>query len=115
MLEDALKAMQKELSTEKVKFTYSMNPDKTMIKVNYPPIDGYQKQGNLRFIKSEDKKSYEMQGDPWQCNKEFAKVTNMVQDQYQAAVIKDFNTKQGFTQQVTKDKDGKILITATRF
>jgi len=54
-----------------------------LIMVRYAPIEGYQRNGNMRFVKKQG--VWEMQYDPFMCHGEVEKVRAAFVDAYQVA------------------------------
>lgn len=77
----------------------------------YAPIEVYQKQGNLRFLLSEDKKSYEAHYDYWNCGAEMKKTIAAFELNYQKAAAAAICRKWGFTVgTATKTATGERMI-----
>lgn len=85
-----------------------------VIKVRYAPIEVYQKNGNLQFVKNPATGVWEMQLDTWRCNDEVQKVKDAFFVQYQTATVTAFMSQQGYM--TTKKQDGKnLILTATHY
>ena len=85
-----------------------------VIKVRYAPIEVYQKNGNLQFIKNPATGNWEMQLDHWNCSEEVNRVKEAFFIQYQQSAVTAFFSSQGYMTSATKDGKNMIL-TATKY
>jgi hypothetical protein len=112
---NALRAMQQSLSKGENQFTFSTSTDNNKIAIRYKPIETYQHGGNMTFEKNK-KGIYDMKGDPYNCNKDFQKVRDEFNQQYQLSIVQQFNTLNNMMAgNPVRDKDNNILITARVF
>jgi hypothetical protein len=109
MVKQAVKAMAKDFQG----MTFEqIAPD--VIKVRYAPIEGYQRNGNLQFVKNAKTGIWEMQVDHWRCAEEVQKVKDAFFVAYQEAATITHLKKQGY--RITSKREGKNLVmTAVRY
>jgi hypothetical protein len=109
---NVLEAALKELETQFSDLTYSYDHAKDQYLVRYPPIEGYQKNGNLRFVYSGG--NYQMQGDSWMCEKSFEKVTGQVIVNYQKFAVQRYLMTKRYSNTVSTSDNG-VIVTARRY
>ena len=87
-----------------------------MILMRYAPIEVYQTKGNLRFILSEDKKTFEMHYDYWECGNAVKKVVSAFYEHYQIAGSMSYSKKKGFKAgSPVRTSAGKLQMVATHW
>jgi hypothetical protein len=108
MIKTALMSMAKQFSG----LTFEQTaPD--VIKVRYAAIEGYQKNGNIQFIKN-DAGVWEMQLDTWRCESEVNKVRDAFFQEYRQAAVMSYLGMAGYM--CNTAKNGKnIVLTATKY
>lgn len=111
--EDMIKRAIQNISKEFSGMTFEqVAPD--VIKLRYKPIEGYQKNGNVQFIKNPVTGAWEMQLDTWTCATEVNKVKEAFFMAYQQTAVTKFLSMQGY--QTTAQKNGKnLILTATKY
>ena len=97
-----------ELKTQFSDLTYSFDLKNNKFLIRYPPIEGYQKNGNLQFVYTGD--YYQMRGDNWNCSTEFNKVTGQVIINYQKAGVQGYLAINRFSKTESRSEDGVILM-----
>jgi hypothetical protein len=108
MIKNALTAMNAQFT----EMTFEQTaPD--VIKVRYAPIEVYQKNGNIQFIKNAAG-VWEMQLDTWRCGDEVNKVREAFFVQYQQTAVSAYLSANGYM--TSTQKDGKnLILTATKY
>jgi hypothetical protein len=101
-----------ELQMQFPTLTYSYDQSSDSFRVRYPPIEGYQKNGNLAFIRSGN--AYQMQGDRWMCSNEFDRVTGQILVNYQKSGVQNYLSRRRFSTTTQASKDG-IVVVARRY
>lgn len=109
MIEQAIREMAKTFHGMRIERPY---PD--VILVRYPPIEKYQTEGNLQFVRNKETGIWEMQYDFWRCQSEVEQVRDALCVEYQKAGIMKFCTTAGFLTTTQKTKGG-VLLTATKY
>jgi hypothetical protein len=85
-----------------------------VIKVRYAPIEVYQKQGNMQFIKNPKTGEWQMQLDPYRCPDEVEKVKNAFFQHYRQTADVVFLKSKGY--QTTTQRNGKnLVVVAVRY
>jgi hypothetical protein len=79
-----------------------------VIKCRYAPIEVYQKNGNLQFVKDPVTGEWKMQLDHWNCSETVTKVKDAFFVAYQQNPITQFYSSQGYM--VTEHKEGKTTV-----
>jgi len=97
-----------ELKTQFSDLTYSFDLKNNKFLIRYPPIEGYQENGNLQFVYTGD--HYQMRGDNWNCSTEFNKVTGQVIINYQKAGVQGYLAINRFSKTESRSEDGVILM-----
>lgn len=88
------------------------NRNEREILVRYPPLERYQKKGNLRFILKNG--VWDMQGDSYMCQHEFQEITDQVLVGYQQAALQRVLIRKRYSTQ-TNSLDTHVSIHARRF
>jgi len=85
-----------------------------VITVRYAPIEGYQKDGNIHFVKDEKTGNWDMQLDTWHCEEEVQKVKEAFIVAYQQAPMTTYLKSKGY--RLTAKKNGKnTVLTAVKY
>ena len=84
ILKEVLAGMQRTLPNFTVQQTTTKD-GKRQLSVRYPPIETFQRKGNLRFVLKGG--AWQMQGDDYKCWNEFKAVTDQVLVGYQQAAL----------------------------
>jgi hypothetical protein len=109
MLKNTLRTMQNQFAG----MTFEqVNPD--LIKVRYAPIETFQNNGNLQFVKNQTTGSWEMQCDYYACRKDMEAVRNAFFVQYQQAAILSHLSLNGYMSSAQKDKEN-IILTCNKY
>lgn len=88
-------------------------PAPDVIKLRYAKIEGYQRNGNIQFVKN-PAGVWEMQLDHWMCADEVNKVKEAFFVQYQQAAVTTYLSMKGY--RTTTAKDGKnVVLTAVKY
>lgn len=109
MLKNAIRAMQGQFQG----MTFEqVNPN--LIQVRYAPIETFQNNGNLQFIKNPVTGAWEMHCDYYACRKDMEAVRDAFFVQYQQAAVSSFLSMNGYM--TSTQKDGKnIVLTASKY
>jgi hypothetical protein len=85
-------------------------PADDVILVRYAPIENYQREGNLQFVKNPVTGNWDMQYDYWNCPLA-TEVKDELLTEYQKAEVEDAYSQMGFmTTDVQKTKTGYRLV-----
>lgn len=111
--EDVIKQAIKNMAMDFPGMTIEQTaPD--VIKVRYAPIEGYQRHGNLQFVKNPRTGVWDMQVDHWRCSEEVTRIKEAFFVAYQEAPMTTHLKKQGY--RVTTERKGKnLILTAVRY
>ena len=108
MINTALENMRNQFSGMTFEQTES-----DVIKVRYAPIEVYQRNGNLQFVKNEAG-IWEMQFDTWNCEEQMYQVRDAFFVQYQQAAVESYLSMNGYM--TTTERDGKnTILTAVKY
>lgn len=94
--------------------TYTYDPAEDKFTIHYRPLDYAYiwHDGNIRLIRTDDQ--YEMQGDSWNCHKEFNNVTSQLLVNYQKSGVSRYLSTRRFSSTTQASKDG-VVVTARRY
>lgn len=111
--EDFIKAAIKSMSNQFEGMTFEqVSP--TVIKLRYSKIEGYQRNGNIQFIKDKNTGIWKMQLDTWQCAEEVNRVKEAFFTTYQETAVLAAVRARGY--RATTKRDGKnIIVTAVKY
>lgn len=112
ILKEVLAGMQRTLPNFTVQQTTTKD-GKRQISVRYPPIETFQRKGNLRFVLKDG--AWEMQGDDYRCRQAFKAVTDQVLVGYQQAALQRILIRNRYTTQTQAASPAKVTMHARRF
>jgi hypothetical protein len=112
ILKEVLAGMQRTLPNFMVQQTTAKD-GKRQILVRYPPIETFQRKGNLRFVLKDG--AWEMQGDDYSCRQAFKAVTDQVLVGYQQAALQRILIRNRYTTQTQAASPAKVTMHARRF
>ena len=109
MLKNAIRTMQ----TQFAGMTFEQ-VNQNLIKVRYAPIETFQRDGNLQFVKNQMTGTWEMQCDYYACRKDMEAVRDAFFVQYLHSATSSFFSLNGYM--TSAQKDGKnIVLTASKY
>ena len=112
ILKDVLAGMQRTLPNFTVQQTTTKD-GKRQLSVRYPPIETFQRKGNLRFVLKDG--AWEMQGDDYSCRQAFKAVTDQVLVGYQQAALQRILIRARYSTQTQAASPAKVTMHARRF
>ncbi len=111
ILKEVLAGMQRTLPHFTVQQTTTKD-GKRQISVRYPPIETYQRRGNLRFVLTGG--VWEMQGDDYNCRQAFKAVTDQVLVGYQQVGLQRTLIRLRYTSQTREASPARVSMHARR-
>jgi hypothetical protein len=88
--------------------------DEDTVMVRYRPIEVYQQEGNMRFIRNHETGEWEMQYDIWECQETVEKVRDAFFEQYQLVGVNAWTESEGYsTETATRTKNKELEVVAT--
>jgi hypothetical protein len=112
ILKEVLAGMQRTLPNFTVQQTTTKD-GKRQLSVRYPPIETFQRKGNLRFVLKDG--AWEMQGDDYSCRQAFKAVTDQVLVGYQQAALQRILIRARYSTQTQAASPAKVTMHARRF
>jgi hypothetical protein len=112
ILKEVLAGMQRTLPNFTVQQTTTKD-GKRQLSVRYPPIETFQRKGNLRFVLKDG--AWEMQGDDYSCRQAFKAVTDQVLVGYQQAALQRILIRARYSTQTQATSPAKVTMHARRF
>lgn len=105
-IKEAIRLMEKEFPG----IRFEEKADMILVR-GYAPIEVYQKNGNLRFVLSDDGKTFEAHYDYWNCGAEMKRTIAAFENSYAKASVIGMARKFGFTAgQFQKTATGERMI-----
>jgi len=107
-LDAALKLIAKEKQGLEI-----IHESENKIIIRYKPIETYQRNGNLHFMKENG--VWKVVGDAYMCRDEFNALVNRVATAYQEAGLRKILLQQQYTARVTANANGKVTLEAVKY
>lgn len=112
LLREVLAGMQRTLPGFTIQQSTTNQGDRQIL-VRYPPIETFQRKGNLRFVLKDG--AWEMQGDNYRCRQAFKAVTDQVLVGYQQAALQRVLIRNRYATQTQAASPAKVTMHARRF